>query len=1705
MSDSAIVKVDVTNFTYKCNMYNEFVDENDVTRGSKCCIESDLLVGDMYNKCATPYLKEIQSSAEVLFNILFTFEMAVKIIALGFISQRGTYLRDGWNLLDFVVVFVGWLSYVPGIANLSALRTFRVLRPLRTLSSIPGMRPIVSALIASIRSMLHVMLLCLFLFTVFGIVGLQLFSGTLTGRCYYVDPSGSGTYELGSQFEFMSLVEGDEAPCPLPCASTVDTSTVSFPFSLWTRSGEDCLTLAGPQCYERDPTIIINPDYLPGDDSIIEETVVLPKEMLEGIPDSLPSGASTGFFQSENGTFTQRYKRSLPTLEVTSFCLNTGENQLGDGFANFDTIGYAWLSIMTSITLEGWSDIMYGLQASFGHSFVIFMYFFIMLWMCSFFMLELTLAVINEAYEAAIDQEDETLRIEEEEEEDKASRKRSGIPSSQASSVTHVVAPDASDALGVPAAETKETTEALQDGSAHSGSGKQSRVTHQASGGNAVLIAAGESQRRVRRQSTMASALAEGTVLEPYGPEPIRWVFLLVQSDVFQGFITLLIVLNTITLSMEHHNMSANERAFQDTANATFTIAFTIEMGLKLIGLGPRQYAKDFFNVFDFVIVTISLVELVMDAEGGGTGLGALRTFRLMRVFKLARSWKNLRKLLHTILLSILDVTNAAILLVIIMFIFTLLGMQLFGGQWTANHFCDDPEDYEGCLEETPRANFDSFAWGFVTVFQVLTGENWNEVMYIGKRVNGEIAWVYFIALNIVGTYMVLNLFLAILLARFEADDQVEALEEAAETLRQESKRRLQARASGASITPAMPQSSESTMKKDAKPVGVHADPQFASTGRRISSQTLRRTSSQRDDDCFDGDDVEARPPNPNKMTMHPTARAFFLLPPDNWFRQACFKLVNSGKFDNFILLLIGISTVLLAAEEPYVSECKETTCKGFFSFLYVMDIVLNVLFIIEMVLKMIALGVLFHKHSYLRSGWNVLDFGIVLVSISSLVLGGDKAMKALKSLRSLRALRPLRVISRSPGMRLVVNAIIAAIPAIANVSVVVLLFMLIFAIIGVQSFAGGLNSCNDPSLQGPTVNKSMCLADETWTPTLSDCGVLATDSLIEQCMRCGENGCNGTEFEFPRIWGPHGGRFNTYNFDNVGQSLLVVFEVVSGEMWPDMMYAAMDVVGPDQPMLAWPHRENGSVAIWFILVILVCSFLMINVFVGVIIDNFNDMKEKQNGSGLLTEEQKLWLATIKKTMQEKPKKLTSPPKDKLRLKVWKLVTSRRFEFVIMSFILLNTFMMMLQSESISGTLLTVTKSLNWVFLAIFTIEASLKLYAHRLAYFKSGWNCFDFSLVIFGYLGLMGGLGPLASLLRIFRVARIFRLVRTSPGLLAIFRTLVFSIPAILNVGGIFLLLILIYAILGMNLFANIKHGDLLNSDANFNGFFVSVSTLFRVSTGESFNGIMHDCMIEEPYCSEDAGNCGYPIFAPIYFCSFFVFSSYTLLSMITAIILDQFADQGAAAASTVREEHIEAFKEEWSKLDPKGTMLIREELLIKLVSHVPYPLGVRNTPRSVACGLSVRKLANALIRSLDVPTIHGSVAFSDVLTELTSKAMPEISIPEDNKLVQKLLGRKENNQAKMLRKMGTSREHILYNAAQVNAIMLLQSAMRGFIYRTKLAELMQLPEETKLESVVSQDEGTGVRNDDPSPAQDLVDQDEQKEKESAAEFSSQ
>ena len=227
------------------------------------------------------------------------------------------------------------------------------------------------------------------------------------------------------------------------------------------------------------------------------------------------------------------------------------------------------------------------------------------------------------------------------------------------------------------------------------------------------------------------------------------------------------IILNTICLALDRYPISDEEISVLEILNLIWFSVFLLEMIVKLVILTPKGYARDSFNLFDGFIVVMSVVDvsLTFSGSGGGGGaISAMRGFRLLRIFKLAKSWKKFQDLLKTIAKSLVDISAFSVLLFLFMFTYTLLGMELFAYRVKFN----ENDELDTATGESPRTNFNTFVEGITTIFITLTGDSWNLIMYRFIRQNSSVGLLYFISLVIFGRFMLLNLFLVFLLGNFD-------------------------------------------------------------------------------------------------------------------------------------------------------------------------------------------------------------------------------------------------------------------------------------------------------------------------------------------------------------------------------------------------------------------------------------------------------------------------------------------------------------------------------------------------------------------------------------------------------------------------------------------------------------------------------------------------------------------------------------------------------------------------------------------------------------------------------------------------------------------------------------------------------------------------------------------------------------------------
>ncbi|XP_066490690.1 voltage-dependent L-type calcium channel subunit alpha-1C isoform X13 [Tiliqua scincoides] len=1398
---------------------------------------------------------------EYLFLIIFTVEAFLKVIAYGLLFHPNAYLRNGWNLLDFIIVVVGLFSAIleqatkaDGVNSIGgkgagfdvkALRAFRVLRPLRLVSGVPSLQVVLNSIIKAMVPLLHIALLVLFVIIIYAIIGLELFMGKMHKTCY-----GKG-----------SLTDAPAEEDPSPCA----------------------------------------PEYAHGR-------------------------------QCQNDT------ECKPGWEGPKH-----------GITNFDNFAFAMLTVFQCITMEGWTDVLYWVNDAIGKDWP-WIYFVTLIIIGSFFVLNLVLGVLSgefskEREKAKARGDFQKLREKQQLEED-----LKGYLDwiTQAEDIDPENEDEGMDEekprnMSMPTSETESVNTDNVAGGDIEGENCGARLAHR--------ISKSKFSRYWRRWNRFCRRKCRAAV----------------KSNVFYWLVIFLVFLNTLTIASEHYNQPDWLTEVQDTANKVLLALFTAEMLLKMYSLGLQAYFVSLFNRFDCFIVCGGILEtiLVETKIMSPLGISVLRCVRLLRIFKITRYWNSLSNLVASLLNSVRSIASLLLLLFLFIIIFSLLGMQLFGGKFNFDEM------------QTRRSTFDNFPQSLLTVFQILTGEDWNSVMYDGimayggPSFPGMLVCIYFIILFICGNYILLNVFLAIAVDNL-AD--AESLTSAQKEEEEEKERKKLARTASPEkkLEPEKP-AVEGEMKEEKIELkSITADGESPPSNQSNVDDYQPNENEEKNpypSTETPGEEEEEEPempvgPRPRPMSeLHlkekavpmPDASAFFIFSPSNRFRVHCHRIVNDNIFTNLILFFILLSSISLAAEDPV----RHTSVRN--QILGNADYVFTSIFTLEIILKMTAYGAFLHKGSFCRNYFNILDLLVVSVSLISFGIQSS-AINVVKILRVLRVLRPLRAINRAKGLKHVVQCVFVAIRTIGNIVIVTTLLQFMFACIGVQLFKGKLYSCTDSSKQTEAECKGNFI-------TYKDGEV--SQPLIQ-----------------PRSW-----ENSKFDFDNVLTAMMALFTVSTFEGWPELLYRSIDShmedVGP-----IYNHRVE--ISIFFIIYIIIIAFFMMNIFVGFVIVTFQEQGEQEYKNCELDKNQR---QCVEYALKARPLRRYIP-KNQYQYKVWYVVNSTYFEYLMFVLILLNTICLAMQHYGQSCIFKEAMNILNMLFTGLFTVEMVLKLIAFKPKhYFCDAWNTFDALIVV-------GSIVDIAitevnnaeensrisiTFFRLFRVMRLVKLLSRGEGIRTLLWTFIKSFQALPYVALLIVMLFFIYAVIGMQVFGKIALNDTteINRNNNFQTFPQAVLLLFRCATGEAWQEIMLACLpdkkcdpdsVEPNNSTEGDHSCG-SSFAIFYFISFYMLCAFLIINLFVAVIMDNF-DYLTRDWSILGPHHLDEFKRIWAEYDPEAKGRIKHLDVVTLLRRIQPPLGFgKLCPHRVACKRLV---------SMNMPlNSDGTVMFNATLFALVRTAL--------------------------------------------------------------------------------------------------------------------
>uniref|UniRef100_A0A663N3F0 Voltage-dependent L-type calcium channel subunit alpha-1C n=1 Tax=Athene cunicularia TaxID=194338 RepID=A0A663N3F0_ATHCN len=1201
------------------------------------------------------------------------------------------------------------------------------------------------------------------------------------------------------------------------------------------------------------------------------------------------------------------------------------------GITNFDNFAFAMLTVFQCITMEGWTDVLYWMQDAMGYE-LPWVYFVSLVIFGSFFVLNLVLGVLSgefskEREKAKARGDFQKLREKQQLEED-----LKGYLDwiTQAEDIDPENEDEGMDEekprnMSMPTSETESVNTDNVPGADIEGENCGARLAHR--------ISKSKFSRYWRRWNRFCRRKCRAAV----------------KSNVFYWLVIFLVFLNTLTIASEHYNQPDWLTEVQDTANKVLLALFTAEMLLKMYSLGLQAYFVSLFNRFDCFIVCGGILEtiLVETKIMSPLGISVLRCVRLLRIFKITRYWNSLSNLVASLLNSVRSIASLLLLLFLFIIIFSLLGMQLFGGKFNFDEM------------QTRRSTFDNFPQSLLTVFQILTGEDWNSVMYDGimayggPSFPGMLVCIYFIILFICGNYILLNVFLAIAVDNL-AD--AESLTSAQKEEEEEKERKKLARTASPEKKQEIEKTAveEETKEEKIELKSITADGE-SPPATKINVDDYQPNENEEKSPYptteAPAEEDEEEPempvgPRPRPMSeLHlkekavpmPDASAFFIFSPNNRFRVHCHRIVNDNIFTNLILFFILLSSISLAAEDPVRHLSFRNQILGN------ADYVFTSIFTLEIILKMTAYGAFLHKGSFCRNYFNILDLLVVSVSLISFGIQSS-AINVVKILRVLRVLRPLRAINRAKGLKHVVQCVFVAIRTIGNIVIVTTLLQFMFACIGVQLFKGKLYSCTDSSKQ-----------------TAAECrGYYITykDGEVNQPMIQ------------PRSW-----ENSKFDFDNVLTAMMALFTVSTFEGWPELLYRSIDShmedVGP-----IYNHRVE--ISIFFIIYIIIIAFFMMNIFVGFVIVTFQEQGEQEYKNCELDKNQR---QCVEYALKARPLRRYIP-KNQYQYKVWYVVNSTYFEYLMFVLILLNTICLAMQHYGQSCMFKEAMNILNMLFTGLFTVEMVLKLIAFKPkpaehTQCSSSMNAEENSRISITFF-------------RLFRVMRLVKLLSRGEGIRTLLWTFIKSFQALPYVALLIVMLFFIYAVIGMQVFGKIALNDTteINRNNNFQTFPQAVLLLFRCATGEAWQEIMLACLPDkkcdpesEPANSTEADHSCGSSFAVFYFISFYMLCAFLIINLFVAVIMDNF-DYLTRDWSILGPHHLDEFKRIWAEYDPEAKGRIKHLDVVTLLRRIQPPLGFgKLCPHRVACKRLV---------SMNMPlNSDGTVMFNATLFALVRTAL--------------------------------------------------------------------------------------------------------------------
>ncbi|KAG0175172.1 calcium channel protein [Apophysomyces sp. BC1021] len=1066
-------------------------------------------------------------------------------------------------------------------------------------------------------------------------------------------------------------------------------------------------------------------------------------------------------------------------------CMEKPENNPNFGFVNYDTIFYAFLSCYTFVSLELWTELMY--QTQDGDSTVAALYFCLGVYVISFVLTFLLFAVITSAF----------ARVRAENSVSAFTAKKKQYP------------------LLKPAGSSNDPTE------------EEPMWMYEEPQHDSGL---GVTKLKLRRLMVKV-----------------------VKSRSFFYFGGLVVLLDLAFMCVRSVYVSEYILESLDNIETAFTFVFAIEIVIRMVGATSwMHFWTSGRNKFDlFLVITTCVIQLpvIQDSEA----YKYLTIFQCLRTYRLFLCLPRVRRILAAALGSGESITNVVVFLVLATALCSPIFMLMFGGDF-------------GFIEPNEtELRFDTFWQSFVTLIMLYTSETWTDLLYNSMESQPYYGTIYaaiFVSIYFAfGRYIMSGLYIAVILENFELEDDFIKQYQIKHFIRRHmpksvprsetflnrmfgslytnsEEKNVQIPRLPTSLTASMSKSSMTALLTDSRGLAEMSEKEeqlphlegrtetalgnILFLGKHENTTKLKPhhpvyVDTSAEDNADDYDLVVAEENRRAKKESIPTMKSLLLFSDRNKFRYWCKLLVGANNdskaerrniFNWFIMACVLLSILMVILDEPSTRKIRTDTIKQ--SVFDTIDIVLSLVFVVEVIIRIIAYGFIFPKGAYLRSPWNQLDFCVVLLNFIMIFVWPSQVPRGLTTIRSLRILRLIRYFT---GIREIFADLFHAFPLMLDALVLTFLVLIPFAVYGVNIFGGRFWLCNDDEVLG----RLECVGE--YLNNVS--------------------GDNGEEVNIlvPRVWqNPH---VNAFSYDSFPLALSQLFTLTSTEAWVDSMFSAMSTPSESgmQPTFRWdsPMIYHSI----FYVVFMIVSHGTVQLFIGVIIEKF----KQRSGISTLTLRQRQYLDLQRQLAEIKPTTKVYRPNSRIRGLCYDLVADKRgpFSRLMMGVVILNICVIASEFQNEPLWLQNFQDYSYFAFIVIYVIEVIIKcLGLGWKKWSKSKWNWYD-SFIAVSALILLILRFTLSDLwtLRMERYCLVFAAFRLGEGIDALqtlYHTVGMSMPSIIRVSAVFMLVMCLFAMIFMEFFGLTKYGPNGTEHSNFRDYGNALLLLVRMTTGEGW-----------------------------------------------------------------------------------------------------------------------------------------------------------------------------------------------------------------------------------------------------------------------------